>query len=103
VKVAWSKKDRAEYEHRAPRRIVSVLLDAIRHKKGEGAVFESQDILPLMDAGREVPSYQAYLAMAWLREEGIIAKNGRNGYILKPSTATMERIDELWRTLPSTR
>jgi hypothetical protein len=103
VKVAWSKRDRREYEHRAPREIVSFLLDAIRRNKGEGAVFESQHVLPLVENGREIPSYQAYLALAWLREEGIVKKKGRNGYILKPNTATSERIDELWQALPATQ
>jgi len=101
VKVAWSKKERAEYEHRAPRQIVFVLLDAIRHKKGEGAVFEAQDILPLIDDGREVPSYQAYLAMAWLRDEGVVTKNSRSGYTLNSSRATSQHIDKLWKALPA--
>lgn len=103
VKVAWSKRDRREYEHRAPREVVFFLLDAVRRNKGEGALFESQHILPLVENGREIPSYQAYLVLAWLREEGIIRKKGRNGYILKPQTATAERIDELWKALPSTQ
>jgi len=105
VKIAWSKKDRAEYEHRAPLSVVVVLLDAIRERKGEGAVFETPDILPLPGPhrGKEVPSYQAYLALAWLRQEGIIIKHGRNSYILTPNTATPERIDELWKALPSAR
>jgi hypothetical protein len=105
VKIAWSKKDRAEYEHRAPLSVVFVLLDAIRERKGEGAVFETPDILPLPGPhhGEEVPSYQAYLVLAWLRQEGIVIKHGRNGYILTPNTATPERIDELWKALPSAR
>jgi predicted lipid-binding transport protein (Tim44 family) len=102
VKVAWSKRDHAEYEHRAARDVVFLLLEAIRRNKGEGAVFESQDVLPLIDGGREIPSYQAYVVLAWLREEGIVKKKGRNGYILKANAAPPERIDELWKTLPST-
>lgn len=103
VKIAWSKKDRAEYEHKAPRQVVNLLIEAIRSRKGEGAKFEAPDVLPLKDpkTRREVPSYQSYLALAWLRHEGVIAKYGREGYSLKPTSATAEHLDELWNALPS--
>lgn len=103
VKIAWSKKDRAEYEHKAPRHVVDMLIEAIRSRKGEGAKFEAADILPLKDPNtrREVPSYQSYLALAWLRHEGVVAKYGRDGYQLKPTAATPEHLTELWEALPS--
>lgn len=103
VKIAWSKKDRAEYEHKAPRRVVDLLIEAIRSKKGEGAKFEAPDVLPLSDrkSRKEVPSYQSYLALAWLRHEGVVAKHGRDGYSLKPTAATPARLTELWEALPS--
>jgi len=102
VKIAWSKKDRAEYEHKAPRWVIDVLLDAIRARKGEGARFEAPDIFPLKDpqTGREIPSYQSYLALAWLRHEGVVVKYGRDGYSLKPTAATKEHLAELWEALP---
>jgi predicted lipid-binding transport protein (Tim44 family) len=103
VKIAWSKKDRAEYEHKAPRQVVDLLIEAIRSKKGEGAKFEAPDVLPLTErkSRKEVPSYQSYLALAWLRYEGVVAKHGRDGYSLKPTSATPERLNELWKALPS--
>jgi hypothetical protein len=103
VKIAWSKKDRAEYEHKAPRQVVDLLIEAIRSRKGEGAKFEAADVLPLMDSKtrREIPSYQSYLALAWLRHEGVISKYGRDGYALKPTTARQEHLAELWEALPS--
>lgn len=103
VKIAWSKKDRAEYEHKAGRQVVDLLVDAIKSAKGEGARFDAPDILPLKDpkTRREVPSYQSYLALAWLRHEGVIVKYGRDGYALKPSAATSEHLSELWEALPS--
>ena len=103
VKIAWSKKDRAEYEHKAPRQVVDLLIEAIRSQKGEGAKFEAPDVLPLTDrkSRKEVPSYQSYLALAWLRYEGVVAKHGRDGYSLKPTAATTERLNELWKALPS--
>jgi hypothetical protein len=101
VKVAWSKRHRAEYEHRAPRGVADTLLEAIRRRKGEGVKFDAIDVLPLEDArGKEVPSYQAYLALAWLRQEGVVAKHGRSQYSLKPASATSQRMIELWDALP---
>jgi hypothetical protein len=103
VKIAWSKKERAQYEHKAPRQVVDLLIEAIRSQKGEGAKFEAPDVLPLTDrkSRKEVPSYQSYLALAWLRNEGVVTKHGRDGYSLKPTAATTERLNELWKALPS--
>jgi hypothetical protein len=103
VKIAWSKKDRAEYEHKAPRQVIDVLIEAIRARRGEGAKFEAPDVLPLTDpkTHREIPSYQSYLALAWLRHEGVVAKYGRDGYVLKPTATTPEHLTELWDALPA--
>ncbi len=103
VKIAWSKKDRAEYEHKSPRQVVDMLIEAIRSRRGDGAKFEAPDVLPLRESKtrREIPSYQSYLALAWLRHEGVIAKHGRDGYSLKPTAATPEHLTELWEALPS--
>jgi hypothetical protein len=100
VKRAWSKKERQPYEHRAPRAIVEVLLDAIRKHRGDQRPFEAADVMPLYRSnGEEYPSYQSYLALGWLRHAGAIAK-GREGYLLKPRW-NEERIGQAWSTLPS--
>lgn len=102
VKVAWSKKERKPYEHRAPQAIIQTLIDAVRKRKGEGKLFEAADVLPLATAnGEEYPSYQSYLALGWLRHVGIVAKRGREGYILRPGTATPAKLDGLWVSLPT--
>jgi hypothetical protein len=101
VKVAWSKKERKPYEHRAPQAIIQTLIDAVRKRKGEGKLFEAADVLPLVTgSGEEYPSYQSYLALAWLRHVGIVAKKGRDGYILKRDVGTPQKLDELWASLP---
>lgn len=101
VKIAWSKRNRSEYEHRAPREVADLLIDKIKKKKGEGAKFEAGEVLPLKDKeSREIPSYQAYLALAWLRFEGLVVKHGREQYSLKPGLATREKIDQLITALP---
>lgn len=102
LKVAWSKKDKAPYEHRAPHAVVGALVDAIQAKKGEGKVFQANQVMPLKNSRQEkYPSYQSYLALNWLREVGVIQKRGREGYVLKPKTATTEKLAELWAALPA--
>lgn len=104
VKIAWSKRERAEYEHRAPRHVVQNLIDAVHKKKGEGKLFEAADILPVKDSAtrQEIPSYQIYLALAWLRHVGLVSKKGRDGYVLKSAATSSDRIAELWEGLPTT-
>lgn len=101
VKVAWSKKERRPYEHRAPKAVVQKLLDAIKKNKGEGKQFEAAGVLPLMTpAGEEYPSYQSYLALSWLRHLGVVTRVGREGYVLRPGAATVEKVNRFWELLP---
>jgi len=101
VKVAWSKKERKPYEHRAPQHVIQTFIEAVRKRKGEGKLFEATDVLPLSSPnGEEYPSYQSYLALAWLRHVGIVAKRGREGYVLKPGAASPDALATLWASLP---
>jgi hypothetical protein len=101
VKVAWSKRDKAEYSHRAPRPVIEYVLERVRKRKGEGKPFQITDILPLRhpETRQEIPSYQAYLVIAWLRQLALISKRGRDRYVLK-AAATPERVSEAWKVLP---
>jgi hypothetical protein len=101
VKIAWSKKERKPYEHRAPRPIINILIEAIRKKKGDGKIFETAEVLPLKSpSGEEYPSYQSYMALGWLRQVGAIAKKGRDGYVLRPGI-TSNKLDSLWNAIPA--
>lgn len=102
LKVAWSKKERRPYEHRAPQAVIQTLIEAVRKKKGEGKLFEAADILPLSaENGEEYPSYQSYIALAWLRHAGIIAKKGRKGYVIRPGSAAADKVARLWASVPT--
>ena len=101
VKVAWSKKERGPYEHRAPRAVIQALVNAVQKNKGEGKLFQAGDVMPLKNsAHEEYPSYQSYLALNWLREIGVIRKKGREGYILQSRAATTDKLERLWAGLP---
>jgi hypothetical protein len=104
VKIAWSKKEKRPYEHRAPRDVVDRLIDRIhaRYKQvGEGRVFEAADVMPVKSGtGEEYPSYQAYLALNWLRHVGAITRKGREGYVLKRGAAAPDKLERLWNETP---
>jgi hypothetical protein len=95
VKVGWSKKDRREYHHRAPKRAVEALLAAIQRLAPDGSVFTSDQFQNLQDpaTGNVFPSYQLFVALAWLRQLELVQQHGRKGgYSLqldKPLEATI--------------
>jgi len=102
IKIA-GKAGQGIYEHRAPFEVVDIALTTIKARKGMGARFTATDILPLRQpkTRREIPSYQAYLVLGWLRQEGVLIKYGRDTYSLKATACTPEHIQKLWKALPS--
>ena len=101
VKIGWSKSEKTTYEHRAPRHFLDLVVAALRRCGEKGRRFTMEDALPVTDPedGTEVPIYQAYLCLAWLRKEGLVEQHGRQGYSL-PAAAHLDalaakRFDEL--------
>lgn len=99
VKIGWSKRDSRAYEHRAPREVVfrfARLLEA----KTSNDTFTMDNLLPIKDEnGGELPSYQAYLAMAWLRSLGAIQRVGKDGYSVMPESLTPDALEHFWDLL----
>ncbi len=99
-KIGWSKKAKKEYEHKAPREVVDLLAERLVEVGTSGELFTTEDIFPL---GRhddsEIPSYQAYLALAWLRALGVLVQHGRQGYTLA-TTPIKPLIEAAWAKLP---
>lgn len=101
VKIGWSKKNKSEYEHRVPRSAVDAFLGKLTSAVKPGRVFEVEGLLPVTDqAGEEVPAYQVYVTLAWLREIGVIAKKGRDGYVIEDAEATKSGAQDRWQELP---
>jgi len=97
VKVGWSKKNRSEYEHRAPREVVEAFINYLRSHVDTGKVFSIEKLMPIYDdAGQELPAYQVYLTLAWLRDVGVIEKKGRNGYMVKISQLENGSLNAHW-------
>ena len=100
VKIGWSKKNKSEYEHRVPRSAVDAFLGKLTSTVKPGRVFEVESLLPVTDqAGDEVPAYQVYVTLAWLRDVGVIEKKGRDGYVVEDSDTTRRGVDDYWKQL----
>lgn len=101
-RVAWSKRDKKEYLHKSPRSAISALVSALAKVGREGRVFSTDELLPLTSAddGAEIPNYQTYVCIAWLKHTGLIEQHGRQGYSI-PQLAQLEgSVESMWQSLP---
>lgn len=100
IKIAWSKKDRNEYEHRAPREVVFAVGDVLASKVSPGGIFAMDKFMPFKDPdGNDIPSYQAYLALAWFRVLGFVESRGKEGYSIAGSSLKEAAIRDAWNSL----
>ena len=97
IKVGWSKTDKAEYEHRAPKAVVDALVAALVAEASEGSLVTMDAVLPLLEKdGTELPAYQAYLCLAWMRAEGLVDARGRKGYSIAEGVDLAADVDGRW-------
>ena len=102
VKVGWSKKNQKEYEHRVPKDIVLAFVQHLGANVVPNKVFDVESLLPARDtSGNEIPAYQVYVTLAWLRDSGVVEKKGRDGYILRKSAVVNGGIEKLWESVPT--
>ena len=102
VKIGWSKRSRAEYEHRAPEVVVLAVVSALRDMGS--SQFTMAELTPVRDEdGTEVPSYQVYLVVAWLRTCGAVRKAGRGAYVASPERLSVGAVKEHWVALEEAR
>jgi hypothetical protein len=99
VKIAWSKSERKPYEHKAPKGVLRALIQALTRVGSGGARFTMEGLLPLKDGGTDIPDYQTYLTLAWLRSAGLITQHGRQGYSLPPEVNTEREAERQWSQL----
>ena len=101
VRVAWSKRDKKEYEHKAPLAVLKALTFAMAGKGADGRVFSTDELLPIHDDdGAEVPAYQAYAGLALLKQVGLIEQHGRQGYSIPRLPELNGAVEALLRNLP---
>lgn len=103
IKVGWSKREKKEYEHRAPWESVQLVTQAIARAGASGEIFTSEDFLPVSapEGTHEIPTYQGYLVLAWLVSCGFVKKHGRQGYTIPDCHGLKAQVAHLWKSLPT--
>ena len=100
VKIGWSKRERTEYVHKVPLEGVNAVIDRVLGLGNGGRTFTIEDLLPvkLGSGGDELPGYQVYICVAWLRAIGALERHGRAGYSIR-SADVKATADEAWKVL----
>jgi len=103
VKIGWSPSEKAEYEHKTPRKTLPLLILALSKIGSNGRRFSMDKVLPLVDPsdGNRVPDYQAYLCLAWLKNRGFLTQHGRQGYSLTTRAPIEPLLEAHWAALPT--
>lgn len=101
IKIAWSKASKSEYQHQSPKAVVLALLQKMLEAQNDDALITMDNVLPLSTNDQpEVPSYQSYACLAWLREIGVVEQHGRQGYSVVAEAAARELVETSWGELP---
>lgn len=100
VKIGWSKKAKKEYQHKATRQIVDILVERLHQVGATGELFTTEELFPLQDESHsDIPAYQAYLCLAWLRNQNLVEQVGRQGYRLIERAGLKETVAHRWDEL----
>lgn len=101
VRIAWSKREKKEYRHKASYAALDALVTAMASKGAEGRVFSTDQLLPIHEPdGSEVPSYQSYVSISLLKQTGLIDQHGRQGYSIPRIEVFRDAVDAVWKKLP---
>lgn len=101
VKIGWSKSSKSEYQHKAPRIVVTKLVEALARHSSDDSIISMDNILPIkVDDESAIPDYQVYVSLAWLRQIGAVKQNGRQGYTVKKANDLLQQVEAAWSSLP---
>jgi len=102
IKVGWSDRSDSEYYHHTSYQTISKVVDSLSSLGSDSRLFRIEDQLPGIQAEMEaqIPSYQLYVVMAWLRSEGLVRQHGRQGYSTVRNETLEEQVKERWQALP---
>lgn len=91
VRVGWSKKARREYRQFVNRKSVDAVVKSLVKAASKGKPFTVESLQPVRNTeGDEVPVYEIYNTLAWMRQLGLARKRGRRDYSL-PNPEKLER------------
>lgn len=101
IRIAWSKRGKKEYSHKAPYAALQALATAIAELGKDGRVFTTDHLLPITSGdGAEVPDYQSYVGIAFLKEMALIDQHGRQGYTIPRPAEFGKSVAAAWHKLP---
>jgi hypothetical protein len=102
IKIGWSKKSKEEYQHKAPKEVLGALSQRLAESGRGGKLVSANDLTPIVGPDNsEIPDYQVYLCLAWLRDLGLITQEGRQGYSIPEPGHLPERVIGEWERLAS--
>jgi hypothetical protein len=103
IRLAWSKREKKEYNHKASYAVLRALANAMKERGAGGRVFSTDELLPLRSEadGSDVPNYQAYVGIALLKQTGLIDQHGRKGYSIPRFEEFETAVENVWKQLPS--
>ncbi len=103
VKLGWSPREEGPYEHRVPKAGVDAVTSEVASKGKAGHRFTMDEILKALAIAKnaeQVPSYQTYAVVSWLKWAGMVLQHGRQGYtVVRPQTFATA-IEAAWQSLP---
>lgn len=100
IKIGWSKAGKKEYRHKAPKHVLDVLVKKLETLGKSGRTFTMEELLPLADAdGNELPAYQTYVWLAWLRSTGLVKQHGRQGYSVRSGDLSTSKLVSHWERI----
>ena len=100
IRVGWSKKTRREYRQAMPHRAAEAVVAALVKSGSEKKAITVESLQPVKDVdGSDVPIYEIYNTVAWLRSEGLVRKRGRKGYSLQAPAKFREHASKAWSIL----
>jgi hypothetical protein len=101
VKIGWSKGKKATYEHKVERRSLETVVARIARVAEHKRKFVVDDLgdFESCRGESEVPVYQVYLCIAWLRTSGLIEQHGRAGYSVGNREDFAQAVEEAWKRL----
>ena len=84
--------------------VVLALVEKMHEVMEEDVLVTMELVCPLStDDHAEIPSYQTYACLAWLRSIGVVKQHGRRGYTVAPREESIRQVEAAWVEMPILR
>jgi hypothetical protein len=101
-KLGWSKAEKSIYEHKAPKNVLTALVNKLMVIGANRQRFTMDNVLPLttLNEDTELPAYQVYICLAWLRITKLLIQHGRQGYSISHPMRFESDVEKSWQKIP---